>query len=355
MEDCKSTFDIKIEKFLDTAKYGYEVIDGITGKTMRLNSVHAEHAEHNELTVSDLHQMAGSVHWCATVSLDDITEGRMCYDRGESMTDSMLEDDPLFIRIMDMIRYNIVEPKEVLQHVQHFLGSLGTPGEDWEFSTEDVASASFTDIRRTMVSAPKYTWRRLVVHWRNAPEGKLWFVLYPSRKGRAIAALCDDTAGEFVSAVTDLFAVLSEMDGMCYGSDEFNKRLYDIKACIQNIAKFKLDDDTPEPLSKLPGEKVEGMGILDDSILDMMVDGSLIPIVPPKRTEYGAISALYDVSNTHTGWDCLKILSFDNAGEIEWTMNFAGPEGKDIHRTYVFDKKSSKKLYRTMSLLVEAK
>ena len=58
MEELKSTMDIKIEKFLEQAKLGYEVIDEKNdGKTMRLTGKALVGAEHNELTVGALRQL----------------------------------------------------------------------------------------------------------------------------------------------------------------------------------------------------------------------------------------------------------------------------------------------------------
>ena len=354
MEECKSTFEINIEKFLEQAKLGYEVIDEKNdGKTMKLTGKALVGAEHNELTVGALRRLDD--HNYADVSIYDTIDRVFPDERGETMHGGFLADDPLLVRIMEMIRYDIIESEKLMPLVKGFLTTLGKLGEDWEFNTEDVASASFVDIRRTMTRVPDYSWRRLVVNWKDTEEGKLWFALYPKGWKRAVAALCDGKKDELVSVVTDLFAVLSEMDGMVYGNPDFTDMLPKVDLSISNIAQFSIESRGENNTGTLPGEPVEGLGILDDSLLDMLADDSLIPVVSPKREEYGAITALYDVSSTHTGWDFLRILSYEKQGKIEWTMNGAGPDGRDIHKDYVFDEKSSKKLYRTMSLLVEAK
>ena len=355
MTELKSTFDINIEKFLEQASKGYSVREGITEVTIVLTGDATEGAVHNELTVALKPQwLPSTTSSSTTVSLSDTLYRPDPYSRGEHMTGSMLTDDPLYSRIMSMVRYDLVGPSAMIVKVKYFIDSLGKLGENWDYSMDFGTSSRIAEIHRSRAAAGMSQWRKLVVHWDNVPEGKAWVVLYPCNSARPNAALCDDTPGSFVSALTDLFAELSAADIMSYESRDFYACVPKINTCIDKIAKYECGTQDEKPAGKLPGECAEGLGILDDSILDMLADGSLIAVCPPERTEFGAIGAMYDVSRTHSGWDFLRILSYETQGKIEWTMNGAGQDGADLSRDYAFDEKSSKKLYRMMSLLVEA-
>lgn len=356
MPELKSTFDINIEKFLEQASKGYAVREGVTEATIVLTGNATEGTVHNELTVAlEPSRIPDTALGSTTVSLSDTLYRPDPYSRGEHMTGSMRTDDPLYSRIMSMVRYDLAEPSALIVNVKYFIDSLGKLGENWDYSMDFGTSSKIAEIHRSREAAGMSQWRKLVVHWEDAPEGKAWVMLYPCNSARPNAALCDDTPGSFVSALTDLFAELSAADIMPYHSGDFYACLSKINTCIDKIAKYECGTQDAKPAGKLPGECAEGLGILDDSILDMLADGSLIAVCSPERTEFGAIAALYDVSMTHSGWDLLRILSYETQGKIEWTMNGAGQDGKDLSRDYAFDEKSSKKLYRMMSLLVEAK